>query len=88
MRLTRHADRRRIQRSLPIEVVSTIHAYGTERHAKGALSLTLDGRAIALAAEHDRRLSAELERYRGAYIIVASGDRVVTAARRTRRFRR
>ena len=88
MRLTHHADRRRAQRTLPLDVLSTICAYGSPRHSKGAVSLTLDGRAIALAAEDDRRLSTDLERYRGTYVIVGDGDRIVTAARRTRRFRR
>ena len=88
MRLTRHADRRRARRSLPLDVLSTICAYGSPLHSKGAISLTLDGSAIALAAEDDRRRATDLERYRGTYVIVADGDRIVTAARRTRRFRR
>jgi hypothetical protein len=88
MRLTHHADRRRIQRSLPLEVLSTICAYGSPRYSQGAISLTLDGRAIALAAEDNRRRSTDLDRYRGAYVILGEGDRIVTAARTTRRFRR
>lgn len=88
MYLTRHADLRRVQRSLPIDVLSTIYAYGSASHSKGAMSVTLDGQSIALAAEGDRRMRATLERYRGSYIVIGDGEKVVTAARRCRRFRR
>lgn len=88
MRLTHHADRRRTQRSLPMDVLSSIYAFGSEVHSKGLISLTLDRRSISLATEDDRRHRAELERYLGTYIIVGDGESIVTAARRRRRFRR
>ena len=88
MLLSHHADRRRITRRLPRHILSTIYAYGSPAHSRGAVSLTLDQTSIALAAEDDRRRRTELERYRGAYLIVGEDGRVVTAARRTRRFRR
>ncbi len=88
MHLTRHADLRRIQRSLPVDVLSTIYTYGSASHSKGAMSMTLDGQSIALAAEGDRRMRAILERYRGSYIVVGDGEKVVTTARRRRRVRR
>lgn len=87
MHLTHHAEARRIQRSLPLRILSAICDYGSARHARGAVSLTLDAGSIALAAEDNRCRRAELERYRGAYVIVSDGDHVITAARRTRRFR-
>ena len=87
MRLTRHAEARRIQRNLPHKVIAAIYSYGSEHHAQGAISLTLDSAAIALAAEDDRRTRIMLERYRGAYMIEANG-RGITVARRMRRFRR
>lgn len=88
MHLTRHADERRIQRRLPPRILHAIYDYGSVRHAKGALSLSLDDASIALAAEDDRRRREDLERYRGAYIIVGDGEKVITVARRRRRFRR
>ena len=88
MRLTHHADLRRIQRRLPPDVVSTIYDYGSTAHAHGAVCLTLDARSIALASESDRRNRAKLERYQGAYIVVGDGEAVLTVARRRRRFRR
>lgn len=89
MRLTRHATRRSIQRCMPADVVATIYNCGAETHARGgAVCLTLDAQSIALAAESDRRSRAKLERYQGAYIVIGDGEKVVTVARRRRRFRR
>ncbi|RME66742.1 MAG: hypothetical protein D6781_14595 [Verrucomicrobia bacterium] len=87
MQLTRHAEQRLAQRCLPKDVVATIFEYGSERHSKGALSLTLDREAIELAADGDRALLQRLARYRGVYLIVGDRERVITAARRSRRFR-
>ena len=88
MRLTHHADHRRIQRSLPPHVISTIYEYGSAVHSRGAVSLTLDECSIALATEDNRCRRIELERYSGAFVVVADGGCIVTGARRTRRFRR
>lgn len=88
MRTTRHADSRAIQRRIPEHIMSMIHAYGTPIHSRGAVSLVLDVQSIDLAAEGCPRRRNELSRYRGAYLIVSSKDRVITVARRLRRFRR
>lgn len=88
MRVTRHSEQRRVQRNLPLEILELIDTYGTPCHSRGALSLTLDEISIELAAEGDHRRRIEVERYRGAYIIVGRNNCVVTTARRTRRFRR
>lgn len=88
MHLTRHAERRRIERSLPSRILRVIYDYGSPRPSRGAVSLTLDARAIDLAAEDNRRRRIDLQRFRGAFIIVGEGERIATAARRTRRFRR
>ena len=87
MRLTQHADRRRRQRCLPLQVLSIICDYGSPRASKGATSYTLDEHSIALAADGDRRRRSQLQRYSGAYVIIEDGH-IKTAARRTRRFRR
>lgn len=88
MHLDRHAEQRCIQRRLPVDVLSTIYAFGVPRHAKGTLSLTLDEQTITLASEGDRHSRAKLERYRGAYIIVGDSESIVTVARRSSRHRR
>jgi len=88
MRLTQHADHRRIQRRLPTNILETIFEFGTPVPSEGAVSLVLDDETIELAAEDDRHRRIELERYRGAYLIVGDHGRIITAARRTRRFRR
>ncbi|SFQ77763.1 hypothetical protein [Donghicola eburneus] len=87
MHLTHHASRRIQQRGIPGDVLKIIRAYGSARHAGGVLSLTLDTQAIMLASEDDRHLRAKLEKYSGCYAIVAEGDRAVTVAHRSRRFR-
>jgi hypothetical protein len=87
MRFTKHADHRRIQRRLPMHILETIYEFSCAVPSKGAVNLTLDDETIELAAEDNRRRRTELERYRGAFVIL-SEDRVITAARRTRRHRR
>lgn len=88
MRITQHARSRSIQRRIPERIVSVIHAFGSERHSRGGVSLTLDTQSIALAADGCPRRRNELARYNGAYLIVSGDDCVVTVARRMRRFRR
>ena len=84
MRLTRHADRRCIERRFPRDIVQLIHDYGTPYRSRGAEGLKLDRHAIELAAESNHRLSADLRRYRGAYMIVGDDGSIVTVARETR----
>ncbi len=86
MEMTQHASERCAQRGIPKDIVETIWFYGTEKSARGAVSLTLDRAAIDLAAEDDRHFRAKLENYRGAYVI-AAGAKVITTARQTRRYR-
>lgn len=88
MRLTRHADRRCIERRFPREIVQLIHDCGTSYRSRGVEGLKLDRHAIDLAAESNHRLRADLRRYRGAYMIVANDAAVITVARETRRHRR
>lgn len=88
MKLTRHADRRCVERRLPREIVQLIHDYGTAYRSRGAEGLKLDHQAIDFAAESNHRLRADLRRYRGAYLIVSDDGSVITVARETRRRRR
>ncbi|WP_089173379.1 hypothetical protein [Bosea sp. AS-1] len=87
MDITRHAQLRGIQRSIPAEIVATIFAYGTQHKAPGrAIRLMFDRASIALAADGSDRRRSELERYNGVYLVVGEHGRVVTAARRYRRW--
>ena len=87
MQMTQHAIDRTRERRLPTHILQVICDYGIERRARGALSLTLDATSIALAAEDDQAREHELKRYRGAYVVLSDTGLVITAARRTRRFR-
>lgn len=87
MQMTRHAELRRTQRNIPMEVVEAIYAYGSARYSRGATSLTLDRNSIALASDGDARLKDWLGRYLGIYLVVGLGERVATAARAKRHFR-
>ncbi len=88
MHLTRHAALRRNRRRIPFDIMSTIYDFGATTHVNGAVSVTLDAHSIALASDGDRRRRAALERYSGAYIVVADGENVLTVARRRRRLHR
>lgn len=87
MKLTHHAAQRIQQRAFPLHVVETIIQFGRAQFVRGAESIMLDKRALRLIAEHNNRLAIELERYRGAYVIIGDGERIITAARRTRRLK-
>jgi hypothetical protein len=90
MLYSRHAEQRSQQRSVPPEVVFGIYKYGTCRRVRGrAESITLDREALVLA-EDDLPSSdySLLSRYVGAFLIVGEGERILTVARSTRRFRR
>jgi len=88
MQMTHHAEERRAQRNLPLEIVQLIQAHGSPRHCHGALSLMLDDATIDLIAEGDLRRRQALCRYRGTYIIESPQGAIITTARQTRRLRR
>lgn len=88
MILTGHAERRAIQRAVPREVIFAISAYGSTSHSRGALTLSLDREALALAScELRKKDFIKLERHSDVYII-EDGDSIITVARKARRFRR
>lgn len=87
MDITRHAQLRGIQRSIPAKIVATVFAYGTQRKAPGrAVRLIFDRASIALAADGSNRRRSELERYSGVYLVVGAHGQVITVARRHRRW--
>lgn len=81
MHLTRHAEDRRRQRCLPLAVIKTISDYGTPSFRRGVTHLLLDDDAIALAADGDRRIAADLRRYRHARVIEGDGGAIITTTR-------
>lgn len=90
MVLTRHAQTRKCQRSIPQYVISAAYEFGTSYRVNGdACSYSLDRKSVELAGEsYGRRITASLSRYIGVYIIVGEGGQVVTAARSKRRLPR
>lgn len=87
MRMTHHANERRTQRNLPVDILQLIQSYGEPVHSRGALSIMLDDATLDLIAEGDLRCRQSLSRYRGAYLVESRNGIVITAARRTRRYR-
>jgi CRISPR/Cas system-associated endonuclease Cas1 len=87
MHMTRHAEQRRAQRNIPMEVVEAIYAFGRARSARGAMSFILDHNSIVHASDGDRGVANRLTRYVNTYLIVGENERIVTAARAKRRLR-
>lgn len=85
MQLTRHAEDRRRQRSLPVALIETIIDCGTPSFRRGATCLSLDDDAIALAADGNRRIAADLRRYRHARVVEGDDGVIITVIRSRRR---
>lgn len=83
MQLTRHAQVRSRQRSIPSSVISAVYKYGTCRDVRGgACSYTLDRESLALAMdEFPTSFCGDLAKYMGVYIVVGDDERIITAAR-------
>lgn len=87
MKMSSHAGLRSAQRGMPLEIISTICAFGAERRSSGATSITLDAESILLASDGDASRMRDLTRFRGAYVVLSDEGVIITVARRTRRFR-
>ena len=87
MQLTKHAAARMVQRNFSAHVVEAILTYGKSQFVRGAESVILDRKALELVAADDLRLAINLERYRGAYVVVGDEGQIITAARRCRRLK-
>ncbi len=83
MFLTRHAEARKRQRSIPTYVVAATYAFGTDRNVRGsAMAYTLDREAISLAREsYPERIVKALAKYLGVYVIIGDEGKIVTVAR-------
>lgn len=87
MMITKHAKRRAAQRSIPERVIEWIYIYGDSYASRGCMGYRLDRHSLALAADDLPASDIErLRRYFGTYII-ASGEKIITAAyAKSRRF--
>lgn len=83
MFLTRHAEARQRQRSIPSYVIAATYAFGADRSVRGSVTAyTLDREAIALAQEsYPASVGKTLSRYLGVYLIVGDEGKIVTVAR-------
>ena len=83
MFLTRHAEARQRQRSIPSYVISAIYAFGSDRSVKGGtMSYTLDSEAIELAREScPENIGKTLSKYLGVYLIIGEEGKIITVAR-------
>ncbi|UPT99427.1 hypothetical protein J4G48_0015840 [Bradyrhizobium barranii subsp. apii] len=87
---TRHAEVRLQQRAIPPFMVELLERFGSEMRCGGADRLFFDKAAVERLRRHmgDRRSLRHIEPWLNLYIIIGDNGRLVTAARRTRRFTR
>ena len=90
MNYSRHAKVRLQQRAIPPFMVELLERFGSEMRGRGADRLFFDRAAIRRLKQHfgDRRSLRHVEPWLNVYIVVGDDGRLVTAARRTRRFKR
>lgn len=90
MYLTKHAAIRLQQRSIPSFVLECLEAFGSSMRCGGADRLFFDKAARRRLRLHlgDRRRLQDVERWLKVYVVIGDDGKVITAARRTKRFRR
>lgn len=83
MFLTRHAEARQRQRSIPRYVIAATYDFGSDHAVRGSLTAyTLDREAIALAQEnYPETIWKTLSKYLGVYLIIGDEGKIVTVAR-------
>ena len=87
---THHGKRRLQQRSIPIEVLEIIQDFGTSSRSRGADRFYLNKESRRELQRRFRRspLLKHYERYLNIYVVISDGGTVITASRRTKRFKR
>jgi hypothetical protein len=87
---TRHAEVRLQQRAIPPFMVELLERFGSEMRCGGADKLFFDKAAINRLRRHlgGRRSLRHIEPWLNLYIVIGDNGRLVTAARRARRFTR
>lgn len=87
--VTAHASARMHQRGIQRAVVEAIFANGRAEHSHGAHIYFIDRRARDFVRDEvGAKEFAQLEKNLSTYLVIGDDGRLVTAARRTRRFRR
>jgi hypothetical protein len=85
--LTYHAQARCQQRSIPVEAVDALLAYGERKRHRGAdvyfLSKRSRSRAASALGTHYRRLEKALN----SYVVVGDDGAIITAAKRHQRLK-
>lgn len=90
MNLSHHSEVRLRQRAIPPFMVELLERFGSEMRCGGADRYFFDKAAVRRLEHHfgDRRSLQQVEPWLNVYIVVGDNGRLVTAARRTRRFNR
>ena len=86
--ITHHAQTRMQSRSIPIEAVDALLAFGETRRHRGADVYYLDRRALSrMQRSLERKMFKRLEKCLDAYVVVGDGGDIITAAHRQQRLR-
>ncbi len=86
-RLSKHAQKRSQQRSIPREVIELILRYGKRRYHRGANIHLMDKKTLHWARTHMGTSYKRLEeKLRKCYLVVIDGE-VITIAHRTGRLK-
>ena len=86
--ITHHAQTRMQSRSIPIEAVDALLAFGETRRHRGADVYYLDRRARSrMQRSLERKMFKRLEKCLDAYVVVGDGGDIITAAHRQQRLR-
>ena len=84
--ITHHAQTRMQSRSIPIEAVDALLAFGETRRHRGADVYYLDRRARSrMQRSLERNTFKRLEKCLDAYVVVGDGGDIITAAHRQQR---
>ena len=88
--LTKHAQRRALQRGIPFVIVQLLQAYGEERHDKrGGVIRYFSHRSVRqLGRDAGREMVRRINKYRRTYIVEGLDDgSVITTGWRAKRIK-
>ena len=87
--LTKHAEVRRQQRSIPLMVIDWLLDFGrSEPSGNGACKYYFDKVSRRRFRKYAGQLSGVLEQYLDVYVVLSSDSKVITVAPRYERIRR
>jgi hypothetical protein len=90
MEVSRHAQSRLQQRSIPADAVEFLHQFGAVHRSYGAERIFFDKAARKRLEVHvgGKRGLRPYERYLNIYMVISDDGLLITAGHRTRRFQR